>query len=103
MVSALSSLGASQGYAQTALNPINQAAEKLNAQNTSPTGFQEAAQNFGQIFDKADMAVTELSKGEGSAQAVVEAMAQAEMALQTAVTIRDRVVEAYQEILRMPV
>ncbi|MEM6650608.1 MAG: hypothetical protein AAF603_10190, partial [Pseudomonadota bacterium] len=82
MVSALSSLGASQGYAQTALNPINQAAEKLNTQNTSPTGFQEAAQNFGQIFDKADMAVTELSKGEGSAQAVVEAMAQAEMALQ---------------------
>ena len=35
--------------------------------------------------------------------AVVMALAQTELAVQTAVTIRDRVVEAYQEILRMPV
>lgn len=35
--------------------------------------------------------------------AMVEAMAAAEMALDTAVTIRDRIVEAYQELLRMPI
>jgi flagellar hook-basal body complex protein FliE len=34
---------------------------------------------------------------------LVMALAQTELAVETAVTIRNRVVEAYQEILRMPV
>jgi hypothetical protein len=43
------------------------------------------------------------SPGAPTAQAVVEALAQTELAVQTAVAVRDKVVEAYQEILRMPV
>ncbi|HEY0274663.1 MAG TPA: flagellar hook-basal body complex protein FliE [Paenirhodobacter sp.] len=35
--------------------------------------------------------------------ALVQALAQSELAVETAVAIRDKVVEAYQEILRMPV
>lgn len=35
--------------------------------------------------------------------ALVQALAQTELAVETAVTIRNRVVEAYQELLRMPV
>lgn len=35
--------------------------------------------------------------------ALVQALAQTELAVETAVTLRDKVVEAYQEILRMPV
>ena len=34
---------------------------------------------------------------------VVQAVAKAELTLQTVVTLRDRVVQAYQEILRMPI
>ena len=34
---------------------------------------------------------------------VVTAVAEAELALQTVVTIRDRVIEAYREIIRMPI
>ena len=41
--------------------------------------------------------------GQGDVQSVVEALTQAELALETAVTVRDKVVEAYQEILRMPI
>jgi flagellar hook-basal body complex protein FliE len=41
--------------------------------------------------------------GGADAQAVVEALAVTELAVQTAVSVRDKVVEAYQEILRMPV
>jgi flagellar hook-basal body complex protein FliE len=41
--------------------------------------------------------------GKADPQSVVQALAQAELALQTAVAVRDKVVEAYQEILRMPV
>lgn len=35
--------------------------------------------------------------------ALVQALAQTELAVQTAVAVRDKVVAAYQEILRMPV
>ncbi|TPE52495.1 flagellar hook-basal body complex protein FliE [Amaricoccus solimangrovi] len=41
--------------------------------------------------------------GRADPQAVVEALAATEMAVRTAVAVRDKVVEAYQEILRMPV
>ena len=41
--------------------------------------------------------------GRADPQAVVEALAATELAVQTAVSVRDKVVEAYQEILRMPV
>eukprot|EP00581_Thalassiosira_minuscula_P022352 CAMPEP_0184414698 /NCGR_PEP_ID=MMETSP0738-20130409/8212_1 /TAXON_ID=385413 /ORGANISM="Thalassiosira miniscula, Strain CCMP1093" /LENGTH=43 /DNA_ID= /DNA_START= /DNA_END= /DNA_ORIENTATION= len=34
---------------------------------------------------------------------LVQALAQSELAVETAVTVRNKVVEAYQEILRMPV
>lgn len=41
--------------------------------------------------------------GRADPQSVVTALASAEIALQSAVSIRDKVVESYQEILRMPV
>ena len=41
--------------------------------------------------------------GQGDVQSVVEALTSAELAFETAVTVRDKVVEAYQEILRMPI
>ena len=48
--------------------------------------------------------VQQRSEKEGSAaHALVQALAQTELAVETAVTVRDKVVEAYQEILRMPV
>ena len=41
--------------------------------------------------------------GKADAHSVVEALAATELAVETAVTVRDKVIEAYQEILRMPV
>lgn len=41
--------------------------------------------------------------GRSDVHSVVEALATTELAVETAVTIRNKVVEAYQEILRMPV
>ena len=41
--------------------------------------------------------------GRAEPQSVVMALAASEFAVETAVTMRDKVVEAYQEILRMPV
>ncbi|MEN8747671.1 flagellar hook-basal body complex protein FliE, partial [Marivita sp.] len=41
--------------------------------------------------------------GDADPHALVEALSQSQLAVETAVTVRNRVVEAYQEILRMPV
>lgn len=41
--------------------------------------------------------------GTGNLTDVVSAVAKAELALQTTVAIRDRVVQAYQDIMRMPI
>jgi flagellar hook-basal body complex protein FliE len=51
----------------------------------------------------ADTASTQALLGQGSVTDVVLAVAQAELALQTAVTVRDRVVAAYQDVMRMPI
>ena len=41
--------------------------------------------------------------GGADPHSLVQALAETQLAVETAVTVRDRVVEAYQEILRMPV
>ena len=41
--------------------------------------------------------------GGGNMTAVVTALSHAEMTLQTATAIRDRVVQAYQDIMKMPI
>lgn len=41
--------------------------------------------------------------GDADPHALVQALASSQMAVETVATVRDRVVEAYQEILRMPV
>ena len=41
--------------------------------------------------------------GEGSVTDLVVAVGRAELTLQTAVAVRDRVVAAYQEVMRMPI
>lgn len=41
--------------------------------------------------------------GGGNLTDVVTAVSKAELALQTATTIRDRMVQAYQDIMRMPI
>lgn len=56
-----------------------------------------------EIGRSADTAATAALTGQGSVTEVVLAVGRAELALQTAVAVRDRVVGAYQEIMRMPI
>ena len=41
--------------------------------------------------------------GTADSHSLVQALAETKLAIEAAVTVRDKVVEAYQEILRMPV
>ena len=69
---------------------------------TSGAAFEVAAANFMETLRQGEETVKAGLAG-ADPQAVVEALAATELAVQTAVAVRDKVVEAYQEILRMPV
>ena len=62
-----------------------------------------AAQDFARLMATSDATAVEAMGGRADTQSLVQSIAEAQMAMETAVAIRDRVVEAYQDILRMPV
>ena len=63
----------------------------------------QAAHNFSHTLAQAEETAKAAMTGDADPHALVQALAQTELAVETAVTIRNKVVEAYQEILRMPV
>lgn len=77
---------------------------------TEPTqgaGAAQAAQgafnSFANTLAESEQIAQQAMIGDADPHALVTALAQTELAVETAVTVRNRVVEAYQEILRMPV
>jgi flagellar hook-basal body complex protein FliE len=85
--------------------------------SASPAPAQAGAQggaSFGEVLTQAvqdatgtmhaaDAASQAAINGTGNVTEVVLAVARAELALQTTVAIRDRVVQAYQDVMRMPI
>lgn len=64
------------------------------------------AQALSQAADTGHTADTQAMKaigGGGNLTEVVTALSHAEMTLQTVTAIRDRVIQAYQDIMRMPI
>ena len=77
------------------------------AEATPGGGFgaalQRAVEGAVEVGHSADAAATQALLGQGSVTDVVLAVSRAELALQTAVAVRDRVVAAYQDVMRMPI
>lgn len=63
----------------------------------------EGFSSFKQSMEQAEQTALQTAVSGADPHAMVEALANAELVLDAAVTIRDKVVEAYQELLRMPV
>jgi flagellar hook-basal body complex protein FliE len=64
--------------------------------------MQRAVESAVELGRSADAATSQSMLGQGSVTDVVLAVSRAELALQTAVAVRDRVVAAYQDVMRMP-
>ena len=91
---------AAQGYAAT--KPAT--APKPGAeQSGAGNALGGAAKSFAETLQTADEVAQATMVGAADSQALVQALAQTELAVEAAATVRDKVVEAYQEILRMPV
>jgi len=81
-------------------------AEGATAEAGAPTFGQAMSRAMDQAVDlghRADASASLALTGQGSVTDVVLAVGRAELALQTAVAVRDRVIGAYQEVMRMPV
>jgi flagellar hook-basal body complex protein FliE len=52
---------------------------------------------------QADAQATQAISGHGDLTQVVTAVSRAQLALQTTVAVRDRVLQAYQDIIKMPI
>ncbi|RME17941.1 MAG: flagellar hook-basal body complex protein FliE [Alphaproteobacteria bacterium] len=61
------------------------------------------AGDFAATLENTERVAMESMTGNADPHALVAALSQTELAVETAVTIRNKVVEAYQEILRMPI
>ncbi len=74
-----------------------------NAQGGFGATLERAMQGAVDTFHATDAKVTEALNGGGNLTEVVTALARAQLTLQTATTVRDRVVQAYQDIMKMPI
>ena len=63
----------------------------------------DGVKSFKSAMQEAEQAALNTAASGADPHAMVEALANAELVLDAAVTVRDKVVEAYQELLRMPV
>ena len=83
----------------------------IGSMGASPAGagsgfadvLREATQGAIEAQRKNETVGMQAAAGKADLNAVVSAVTNAEMTLQTVVAVRDRVVSAYQEILRMPI
>ncbi|TKA97669.1 flagellar hook-basal body complex protein FliE [Cereibacter changlensis] len=69
----------------------------------SGPGLAQMAESFADALAQGEQTAIAAMSGRADPHALVQALAASQMAIETAVTVRDKVVEAYQEILRMPV
>lgn len=88
----------SQAYA----NARTAAAPEPKA-GTAAEGFAKLAGNFLGALQEHEATARAAMTGGADPHALVQALASSQLAVETVATVRDRVVEAYQEILRMPV
>ena len=79
------------------------AAQPGAAEPRAEGAFGQAVGGFVSELQASEQAATASMVSGADPHALVQALADTELAVQTAVSVRDRVVEAYLEILRMPV
>lgn len=83
------------------------ATKAIDAQPTSEVDFgamvQSAMQNATQSTQNAESMMTAHMQGKAELIDAVTAISAAETSLQSVIAIRDQVISAYQEIMRMPI
>ncbi len=102
---AFDALTAAQAYAQ-AVKRSEDGAPAVPSEESGPdfaAMLAEAAGGAQRALGEAEQVAQSAARGEAELVEVVTAITAAEATLETVVAVRDQVVRAYQEIMRMPV
>lgn len=100
--------------AVAAYGNISRLVNDQGAGKTAAAGGAASGPNFGQMLaeqinsvveagQRSDQASIDMVNGNANVIDVVTALAETESAIETMVTVRDRVISAYEEIMRMPI
>ncbi|MTI16932.1 flagellar hook-basal body protein FliE [Rhodobacteraceae bacterium RKSG542] len=102
-VSSLRGVGALGDTSRVRQYSTSEAQAVNQTQESFADSMAQALNSTSQDLKSAEAASIGGMRGETSAQNVVEAVMKAELSLQSALAIRDKVVEAYQEFSRMSI
>ncbi|MBE7731659.1 flagellar hook-basal body complex protein FliE [Devosia faecipullorum] len=99
---------AAYGNASRLINQAAKPATDLTAKaNIGGNSFADLlAQNVQGVIDQgkvSDQMAMDMVSGKANVVDMVTALSETEMAIESMVTIRDRVISAYEEIMRMPI
>ena len=96
-----------------AISAYNTALKRLNettgnsSEATGVNDFSAMVKNFAEsaveVGKKSEIQSAAAAAGQADLNSVVMAVSEAELTLNTVVAVRDKVMEAYREILRMPI
>lgn len=92
---------AAQGYARA--RPATEPSFAGDGGQGAQGGLAQLVGSFADTLKSGEEAARATLTSGADPHALVQALAASQLAVETAVTLRDKVVEAYQEILRMPV
>ncbi len=97
-------LNAYNAIGRMATDPVNLTPEEQAVQGPSFSELiQQLATSSKDNVYKAEATSTAALTGKAGLNDLVQAVANAELTVQTVVAIRDRVISAYQDIIRMPI
>lgn len=94
---------AAAAYATTALKTAGTGMAPRGEGPSFGSLLEEAAKSSVNTLKQGETMTAKAAVGQADIAEVVQAVTNAEMTLQAATTIRDKVIGAYQEILRMPI
>jgi flagellar hook-basal body complex protein FliE len=83
-------------------NPANSAGQAPQAGDFQAM-VRDLAQKAVKVGETAEMQTAAAAAGKADLNTVVMAVAEAELTLNTVVAVRDKVLEAYREIIKMPI
>jgi flagellar hook-basal body complex protein FliE len=107
MASPLSAAGAYANIAKLGANPASAMAGIAGGQGKPETSFtsvlKEALNAVHETGKKSDVQSQAMVNGKSNMVDVVTAVAETEVAIDAVVAVRDKVIAAYEEIMRMPI
>ena len=91
----------------SALNRLKETPGNSGSGQVNPNDFTQMVKNFAEsaveVGMKSEVQSAAAAAGKADLNSVVVAVTEAELTLNTVVAVRDKVLEAYREILRMPI